>query len=342
MDLSQLNNEPKPVTVSLVLGSGGARGYAHIGVIDELVDRGYQIKCISGCSMGALVGGLYAAGKLEEYREWINSLDYIDVIRLLDVSFNLGGIRGNKVFEVINGMLESIRIEDLPIPYTAVATDLVAQQEIWFQRGLLQDAIRASIAIPSIFTPVIKGNRFLVDGGVLNPLPIAPTISAHTDIIIAVDLSSNKPDHELPDNNKSKKSLSKSKNRGPFDRWFGQLRKRTQSLFENGNKKDDFSSIINETGDNVLKKGMMEIINQSLETMQSSLAQYKIAGYPPDVLIGISRNACRFYEFYRSQELIDLGRIAAKNALDRFEGIETIPKHQGPVVINDDSEDVAL
>ncbi len=151
--------------VALVLGSGGARGYAHIGVIEELLARGYQIDCIAGCSMGAVVGGIYAAGKLDEYRQWCESLDYLDVLRLLDVSFRLGAIRGEKIFGKIRDILGEISIEELPIPFTAVATDLSNQQEIWFQEGCLHQAMRASAAIPSLFSPVVQGSRMLVDGG---------------------------------------------------------------------------------------------------------------------------------------------------------------------------------
>ncbi|HAW21789.1 MAG TPA: alpha/beta hydrolase, partial [Pseudomonas sp.] len=171
--------------VALVLGSGGARGYAHIGVIEELETRGYEITCVAGCSMGAVVGGIYAAGKLGEYREWIESLDYFDMLRLVDPSFSLGAIRGEKIFGRIREMLGSVNIEDLPIPFTAVAADLTNQQEIWFQEGNLELAMRASAAIPSLFTPVMQGNRMLVDGGILNPLPIVPVVSSHSDIIIA-------------------------------------------------------------------------------------------------------------------------------------------------------------
>ena len=136
-------------TVALVLGSGGARGYAHIGVIEELERRGYRIACIAGSSMGAVVGGIYAAGKLAEYRHWVETLDYLDLLRLLDVSFSMGAIRGERVFGRIRKFLGEVNIEDLPIPYTAVATDLTNQQEVWFQEGCLHLAMRASAAIPS-------------------------------------------------------------------------------------------------------------------------------------------------------------------------------------------------
>ncbi len=181
--------------VALVLGSGGARGYAHIGVIEELLARGYQIDCIAGCSMGAVVGGIYAAGKLDEYRQWCESLDYLDVLRLLDVSFRLGAIRGEKIFGKIRDILGEISIEELPIPFTAVATDLSNQQEIWFQEGCLHQAMRASAAIPSLFSPVVQGSRMLVDGGLLNPLPIIPVVSSHCDLIIAVNLNGDNHRH---------------------------------------------------------------------------------------------------------------------------------------------------
>ena len=185
--------------VALVLGSGGARGYAHIGVIEEIERRGYDIACIAGCSMGAVVGGIYAAGKLDEYRNWIESLDYLDVLRLVDVSFRLGAIRGEKVFGQIRKIVGEITIEQLRIPYTAVATDLTNQQEIWFQEGCLHQAMRASAAIPSLFTPVMQGNRMLVDGGLLNPLPIVPVVSSHCDLIIAVNLNAtNQKHYHLP------------------------------------------------------------------------------------------------------------------------------------------------
>eukprot|EP01031_Cornospumella_fuschlensis_P009145 gene9145-11233_t len=149
--------------------------------------------------MGAVVGGIYAAGKLREYREWTESLDYLDVLRLLDVSFRLGAIRGEKVFGRIREIVGDIDIEDLSIPYTAVATDLTNQQEIWFQEGCLHQAMRASAAIPSLFTPVMQGSRMLVDGGLLNPLPIVPVVSSHCDLIIAVNLNStNQKQYQLP------------------------------------------------------------------------------------------------------------------------------------------------
>jgi NTE family protein len=182
--------EDRKPTVALVLGSGGARGYTHVGVIEVLLERGFNIIAIAGCSMGALVGGIYAAGKLKQFKDWATGLGQFDVLRLLDISLSSSGaIRGEKVFSVVKELIGDIQIEDLPIAYTAVATDLVHHKEVWFQEGSLHQAIRASVAIPSLFTPVVSGDRILADGGLLNPLPIMPTIAAHADYIVAVNLS---------------------------------------------------------------------------------------------------------------------------------------------------------
>jgi len=339
--------------VALVLGSGGARGYAHIGVIEEIEARGYEIGCIAGCSMGAVIGGIYAAGKLKEYREWTESLDYLDVIRLLDVSFRLGAIRGEKVFGKIREIVGNINIEDLTIPYTAVATDLTNQQEIWFQEGCLHQAMRASAAIPSLFTPVLQGNRMLVDGGLLNPLPIVPVVSSHCDLIIAVNLNSANQKHYVLPVIERPPAL-----KGRFDQLMSSLGERLPFLRKSDEEEellllesevqsssaiapnpwlDQPPSVIPQapaasknqsapksaSGSRVADIGgpasLLELVNQSFEVMQNSLAQYKIAGYPPDILINIPKRACRFFEFYKAPELIQLGRQIARDTLDKYE-----------------------
>lgn len=335
--------------VALVLGSGGARGYAHIGVIEEIERRGYDIACIAGCSMGAVVGGIYAAGKLNEYRNWIESLDYLDVLRLVDVSFRLGAIRGEKVFGQIRKIVGEINIEELRIPYTAVATDLTNQQEIWFQEGCLHQAMRASAAIPSLFTPVMQGNRMLVDGGLLNPLPIVPVVSSHCDLIIAVNLNAtNQKHYQLPVIQRPAAFKSRFDNlitsvgsHLPFRRkqaeqllvlealhseaaeinpWIESAEPQAQQPAaapenEGAPKSATGSFII----DNVGPASLLDLINQSFEVMQTSLAQYKIAGYPPDILINVPKRVCRFFEFYKAPELIALGREIASDTLDRYE-----------------------
>lgn len=337
--------------VALVLGSGGARGYAHIGVIEEIEKRGYEISCIAGCSMGAVVGGIYSAGKLAQYREWIESLDYLDVLRLVDVSFRLGAIRGEKVFGQIRKIVGDVNIEDLRIPYTAVATDLTNQQEIWFQEGCLHQAMRASAAIPSLFTPVMQGNRMLVDGGLLNPLPIVPVVSSHCDLIIAVNLNSTNQRHyqlpviQRPPAFKSRfdSLINSLGSRLPFRRKQAeQLLLLEQEAFrsdaaqinpwvEGAEPESQQPAAAPETDgaprsasgsfivDNVGPASLLDLVNQSFEVMQTSLAQYKIAGYPPDILINVPKRVCRFFEFYKAPELIALGREIASDTLDRYE-----------------------
>jgi len=185
-------------TVSLVLGSGGARGYAHIGAIEMIEKEGYIIKSISGSSMGALVGGLYAAGKLEEYKKWVLTLDAIEIVQLVDFTFAGGGIvNGDDIYREIERIIGDVKIEELPIPYTAVASDIDNRKEVWFQKGKLIDTVRASIAIPTVLTPVMKNGNILVDGGVLNPLPITPVLSDGNDLIIAVNLDANIPNRYI-------------------------------------------------------------------------------------------------------------------------------------------------
>ena len=325
--------------VALVLGSGGARGYAHIGVIEALEARGYEIGCIAGCSMGAVVGGIYAAGKLDEYREWTESLDYLDVLRLLDVSFRLGAIRGEKVFGKIHEIVGEIDIEQLAIPYTAVATDLTNQQEIWFQEGCLHKAMRASAAIPSLFTPVTQGSRMLVDGGLLNPLPIVPVVSSHCDLIVAVNLNSlNQKQYSLPVIERP------AAFKGKIDQLMGSLSARLPFLRRDTDE-EEVERLLTETDNpwiepkppkdhedsapksasssqvlgNVGPASLLELVNQSFEAMQTSLAQYKIAGYPPDILINVPKRVCRFFEFHKAPELIMLGRQIANDTLDKYE-----------------------
>ncbi|MDG2280377.1 MAG: patatin-like phospholipase family protein, partial [Flavicella sp.] len=180
----------KKTTVSLILGSGGARGLAHIGVIKWLEENNYEIKSIAGCSIGSLIGGVYAAGKLNQLTQWMLSLNKTDIASLLDFSWgNTGGLfKGDKIIETLVGFLEDIQIENLSIPFTAVATDIITEKEVWINSGSLFEAIRASISLPMFFTPVAYGDAVLIDGGVLNPVPIAPTFKDDTDLTIAVNL----------------------------------------------------------------------------------------------------------------------------------------------------------
>jgi NTE family protein len=277
--------------VSLVLGSGGARGYAHIGVIEELEKRGYEIVSISGASMGALIGGLYACGKLEEYKQWVLELDPLDVAALLDFSFQSGGlIKGEKVFGKIAEMIGDQTFESLPIKMTAVATDLEQKKEIWFQSGDLLQAIRASIAIPTFFTPVKIDDMILADGGILNPLPVAPTMSDISEVTIAVNLYADiqKPKISITDKEKTHIDAIKDVFMETIERFLPE--------------------------DNDLT--MFDVLDRTLDTMQNGLTRYRLGGYPPDILIEISKDICNTYDFHKAAEMIEAGRVAAREQLD--------------------------
>ena len=286
-------------TVSLVLGSGGARGYAHIGVIEELLEHNYEIKSISGSSMGALIGGFHACGKLNAFKEWVLGLDLFDVAKLVDFSFTgTGVIQGDKVFHVIEKMIGDVLIEDLPIPFTAVATDLIKQKEAWIQEGRLIDAIRASIAIPTVFTPKKIADRYLIDGGVLNPLPIAPTVADDTDSTIAVNLCAKvTKDYQLHIPKREREKESK------MQEIFFEMAQKAEALFAR-DKKSTFDEM-----------DMFDIMGRTIDIMQNAVRECKMAGYAPDIIVGIPNNACGFYEFNRAYEMIELGRMIAREHL---------------------------
>jgi len=181
---------PRRTRVAVALGGGGARGYAHIGILEVLGERGYDVVTVAGSSMGALTGGLFAADRLEAYSEWVRGLTHRDVLRLYDLSPRApGAIRAEKIFARVADILGAVRIENLRIPFTAVATDLTTGEEVWFRDGPLSAALRASAALPGFMTPVVVDGRLLADGGLTNPLPLAPVASAHADVTVGVVVS---------------------------------------------------------------------------------------------------------------------------------------------------------
>ncbi|MEE4376118.1 MAG: patatin-like phospholipase family protein [Candidatus Competibacteraceae bacterium] len=284
-------------SVSLVLGAGGARGYAHIGVINWLDDRGFDIRSIAGSSMGALIGGIYAAGQLDTYTEWVRALERHDVLQLLDLSFGSSGLfKGERVIQTLRDLIGDYNIEDLPLSFTAVATDLDAEKEVWLSRGSLFDALRASIAIPTLFMPFHYQGRRLVDGGLVNPLPIAPTLRDMTDLTIAVNLNG-RDDPTFEQSNPVGATGTENRYRHIFGKFIEDLLGKQPEEHE------------------ITELGLFDIISQSLDTMQNSIARLKLASYSPDIIIEIPRNACRFYEFHRTDEIIALGRQRAEAAL---------------------------
>jgi NTE family protein len=281
-------------TVSLVLGSGGARGLAHIGVIHWLKESDFQIKSIVGCSIGAVIGGVYAAGKLDEYEQWVRSLRKVDIVTLLDLSWGKSGlVRGDKLVNTLIGLVGEKLIEDLPISYTAVAADLRGQKEVWIRSGSLFDAMRASFAIPLFFTPFQYKGVDLVDGGILNPVPIAPTFGDETDMTIAVNLNGPAESPIEPVDAGAAPESPSSPFREKINRFIGRL----QPSKPSGGSRD---------------WGAYEIAIQAFDAMQSTIARQKLAAYPPDTVIEIARNACRTLEFDRAAEMIALGYRKAK------------------------------
>jgi len=330
--------------ISLVLGSGGARGYAHIGAIEELLAQGFDIRSVSGSSMGALVGGVYAAGKLDAYRDWVKPLQRFDVLRLLDWTFTGGGmIKGDRIIDKLRDLIGDMRIEDLPISYTAVAVDLLAQREVWFSRGSLFDAIRASIAIPTVLRPHHYEGRTLVDGGLLNPVPITPTLRDLTDCTIAVDVnaSAEANDHlaaALP------AAASPALPIADLDSVFGSV----ASVLRGGEGVPRAGEPVESAGgteaaaeaeplpgmrariaefiaglvekrerkpEPPVEPGLLELFARSLDIVQETVTRFKLAAQPPDLIIRIPRNVGAFYEFHRAGEIIEVGRERTREAL---------------------------
>jgi NTE family protein len=317
------------VRIALALGSGGARGYAHIGVINELHERGHDIVGIAGSSMGALVGGLEAAGKLDEFTDWATSLTQRAVLRLLDPSLGAAGVlRAEKILDAVREIIGDVAIQDLPIPYTAVTTDLIAGRSVWLQRGPVHAAIRASIAIPGVISPHVLDGRLLADGGILDPLPMAPIAAVNADVTIAVSLSGDDP---TPRREGSEPRATTE--------WLSRMLRSTSALLDTKAARSlletpsaqsvlsRFSSGDSDPDDEmdpeavvrgvvIPKLGSFEVMYRTIDIAQSALARHTLAAYPPDLLIEVPRTVCRSLEFHRAAEVIDIGQELAAAALD--------------------------
>jgi NTE family protein len=318
----QVAPEPPPGRrVALALGSGGARGYAHIGVIHELEDRGYQIVGVAGSSMGALVGGLQAADRLDEFADWARSLTQRSILRLLDPSITAAGVlRAEKILDAVRDILGAATIEQLPIPFTAVSTDLLAGKSVWLQRGPVDEAIRASIAIPGVIAPHVVDGRLLADGGILDPLPMAPIAAVNADLTIAVSLSGSESGGGDPEPEPR-----------PTTEWLNRMVSSTSALLDSptaravlnrfGASGADTADDTEDTAETVPESepprlGGFEVMNRTIDIAQAALARHTLAAYPPDLLIEVPRSACRSLEFHRAAEVIETGRELAAAALD--------------------------
>ncbi|CCY36625.1 patatin family phospholipase [Alistipes sp. CAG:831] len=299
--------------VALVLASGGSRGLAHIGAIEVLEEHGFRITSVAGASMGALVGGIYAAGGLDAFKEWMKTVDRMKVFNLMDFTIGNGGfVKGEKVIDELKSIIPDKLIENLPIPFTAVATDIRHRKEVVFDRGSLYDAIRSSISLPSIFTPNRIGDMLLIDGGVVNPVPVNRVVRTPGDILTAVDL--NGPYIEKPE---EKQEHVKGRIRQRLDKIVDTLADKV--------KKDEVEAHLLSGSENLEKEkeddndmGIVTILNESSSVMIQTNADLTLKLYPPDILVRIAKNAYSTMEFYKYDEIVALGRTKMEEALRNF------------------------
>lgn len=302
--------------VALVLSSGGARGIAHIGVIQELEARGYTITSIAGTSIGAVIGGFYAAGKLDEYVDWICGLGFYNVFNLIDFSFgNKGVIKGQKVFDKMSEWMEGLSFEDLEIPFACVATDLKNRKEIVLTAGDVMKSVHASIAIPGYLEPVLLNDVYLYDGGIVNPLPINRVHRNGDEIVLAVDLNAHQPDFDPEEFWESSEPEASSTLKKVSEMWSAAVNK-IEELQHHNSSDDEVSTLKKrETG----HFGRIEAISEMFELMQENVTLKTLQNEQPDVLISLPRNLCSTFEFHRSKELIAYGREKACEVLDILE-----------------------
>lgn len=330
--------------IALVLGSGGARGYAHIGVIEEIKRRGHEIAAISGTSMGSIIGGLEAAGRLDEFTDWATGLTQLDVLRLYDLALSQPGIiKADRIFGAIGEILDHVNIEDLPIPFTAVATDIVNHREVWFQRGSLEMAMRASSALPTFITPVVINGRILADGGLLNPVPVEPTTAVPSDLTVAVSLAG-RPNRVRPvsvaidSDDEDRETLAERLRRGMSGLIDVGLFKRGEERpndveptggdepAPNGVEPTSTESAdpgeatpLYEIGRLPQDLNTMSVVNMSLETMQALIERYRAAAHPANVTITIPASVSGTLDFHKAAEVIEVGRRLAAEAFDEAE-----------------------
>jgi NTE family protein len=285
--------------VALVLSGGGARGIAHIGVIDELERQGCEISSVAGTSMGSLIGGVYAAGKLEELKAWASTLDKGKLFLMADFALSRQGLmKGERLFRKMKDFIPDILIEDLDIPYAAVAADLVNKEEVVFREGSLWEAIRASIAIPSVFTPVKSRGRLLVDGGVMNNIPINRVQRNDGDILVAVNVIADVP-----------------------VRLGGEIPKeggRNQRVHREGHNEDHGHQTKEASVNHADKMGYFSLITSTIDLMTMQMSDLYMSNYTPDILVNVSSEACHVFDFHKIEEMVETGRLAAVEALNLY------------------------
>jgi NTE family protein len=279
--------------VALVLSSGGARGIAQIAVIEELRKQGFNITSVAGSSIGAVIGGLYAGGTLPAYKEWLSNLDYWDVFNLLDFSLSSKGfIKGEKVFKIIAPFIANKEIQNLDIPFVAVASDIINKRAVIYRQGSLRDAIRASVSIPTVLHPIETDDGLIVDGGVVNPIPVDLVERIPGDILVVVDVNAHVSIEKVEITKKDQSFLDDLSKR--FFSW-----KKTEIA-----KKKNL--------------GIFDILNESLDLTQEMLTTSMLEKHKPDILIEVSRKLCGTMDFHRNAEIIETGRNAAIKAIGNY------------------------
>lgn len=278
--------------VALVLSGGGARGIAHIGAIEVLEENGFNITSISGTSMGSLVGAVYASGKLPEFKEWLLEIDKYEAFKLIDFTFSSQGfIKGERVFKELKRFIPETNIEDFKIQYSAIATDILNKREIVFTQGPVFDAVRASISIPSIFSPVKTEATLLIDGGIVNNLPLNRVARTPGDILVAVDVVANTPYYEtISDTSKYHEKITK------FKSYFDEMKSRKISA----------------------QLSYFDLIDKSVNLMIEEVSKQKIINFPPDILINVSQDACALFDFYKAEEIMVYGREMAIEQVESY------------------------
>lgn len=294
-------------TIGLALGGGAARGFAHIGVLRTLIAKGFVPDVIAGTSMGALAGGLYATDHLDTYEAWARALTRRSVFGYLDVSFSGSGlIRGDRLAERLNELLSTTTIETLPLRFAAIATEVGTGHEIWLTRGRLVDALRAAYALPGVFTPVLIGHRWLVDGALVNPVPVSAARALGARLVIAVNLNA-----DLFGRGTTIAGYGPDE---PDEDWLQKLRSRHG--FEALGAERLVKRQVLGTSE---RPGISTVMMEAFNIMQDRITRARLAGDPPDVIINPRLGHIGLMDFHRAAEAVELGAEAAEKALAPIE-----------------------
>lgn len=287
--------------IALVLSGGGARGIAHIGVIEVLLENGYNIKSIAGTSMGALVGGVYGLDKMDSFKEWLFTLDRTKVFRLVDLTLGSGGfVKGDRVLNTIKEFTQNANIEDLKMPFCAVATNIDTQKEVIFDKGNMFEAIRASISIPTVLVPIKTPEGHLVDGGILNNLPLDHVKRFENDLLVAVNVNAEIPAITLP----AKSEETSQQEQSVYQKKLNDFYEMISGFFPNKKPNDSI--------------GYFQLINDTINVMVNANAIQAIKIHHPDVLIRVSNKSANTFDFFKAKEIYEIGRLAAQETLAKI------------------------